>query len=181
MSNENNYLSIDIPDDIKEEIQTIQLQILKKDSQFKSVTIDNLHMTLLFFGQALKHLKKESFNNFELVLDKIINKYREGKPEIKFINPEIILFPPGKLNLYVIKYQVNKVGIEFYKELQESFSQYISGIKTESWVPHITIGKLRNNKIILTDTLKISQFVAETIKLSGKERCGNNIRKKLII
>lgn len=167
MPYENNYLSVKLPNDLKLKLKKIIDQISQKDPRFKSTSLEYLHMTLLFFGQKLKHLKESELHQLEEKLESILSDHFT----LLFIKPVLKRFPPEKLNLYVIKYSVSPDGHQLYAKLNVVLQKYLDGVAYQNWAPHITLGKLHDYSINMDSQLDSSyNWKAESIMISGSSR-----------
>lgn len=171
-ANRNNYLSFEIPYQIKQNIKQIQDLVKSIDVDFKPVDQETLHITLVFFGRSLRNLNKEDFKTF---LEKVEKVIKTEQWNIELNKGILTSFPPRKNNLLVINYLSNKDGVSFRSILNEELKDYVNS-KEPFWIPHITIGKLRSSNedidvIKQLDQSKIKSLIEDfkinTIKLSG--------------
>jgi 2'-5' RNA ligase len=90
---------------------------------------------------------------------------------MEFSAPTIQKCPPGKQNLVVISFKYNNDAIKLHKILYDVYGN--SEDKFENWIPHITLGKLRDNSVNLSElekninTLLDSTFISNSIYLAG--------------
>jgi 2'-5' RNA ligase len=167
MPYKNNYIAVSIPDTIKAQISLIQGVIKSIDPQFKEMGFNELHMTLVFLGKMFNGVKKEVIQDF----DKNVKDIIDGSFKMEFSNPIIQKFPPGKQNLVVIKFNYNENAFKLHKIMYDTYGN--NSDKFENWTPHITIGKLRDNTVDLSEvekninTMLDSKFNSDSIYLAG--------------
>jgi len=135
------FISVDIPADIKKEIQKIQKEI--PEFKGKLTEAKNLHLTLKFLGE---------------IDDKIITDVREKLKEIKFTSfetkiSEIGVFSPKYVRIVWLK-------LENFDKLQQEIDKKISSIfkKEERFMSHLTIArvkKLKNKNLFLKQLEKV--------------------------
>lgn len=144
------FLAIEIEPYIKNKIEESQEIILESESSnIKYVEKDNIHLTLKFFGdidddklEEIIDVINKSIKNYEAYTIKVVNI--GAFPNI--YNPRVIWTG--------IK-DKNKTTIKLIEELDKKFNK-IGFKKEKNYVPHITIGRVKNvsKKERLTDTLK---------------------------
>lgn len=163
MVNKNNYLSFVIPEELKQQIKKIQDNILLLDNKFKPMPLDALHITISFYGENMNRFNKIEIDKFFDDIDDCTN----WKSEIKLHSPIITNFPPGKDNLYIIKYNINQAGSNFVTNINDRFRHLLVIQDKEDWIPHITIGKMRDvNKYQYMDN-NLGDFHPTEIRLCG--------------
>jgi 2'-5' RNA ligase len=165
MVNKNNYLSFVIPGEIKLQIKEIQDKILSIDNKFKPIALDTLHMTISFFGENMSRFSKIEVDKFMSDIDDII---RNWKHNIRLYNPKVINFPPGKNNLYIILYTVDNNGRDLVKIINERLNHLLVHQDKEEWIPHITIGKMRDVSKYQSIDNNLGDFYPSHIQLSGQ-------------
>ena len=168
--NKNNYLSLGLTDVVLDELCDAQKAILRQhpDSGFEPVARDALHMTVCFFGEALQHLKEWERVEFSKDVQDTIHK----AGYIRLTNPRIVKFPPGKENLYVVRYDTNTAGQALVKNLKRRLARFCVHDKKDIWIPHVTLGKAR--RLGEVDYIFHSMLEPTEIKLCGKLRCNES-------
>ncbi|WP_456471562.1 RNA 2',3'-cyclic phosphodiesterase [Methanocaldococcus sp.] len=150
------FLAIDIPKDLKEEIYKFQKNF--KIKGIKLVEKENLHITIKFLGEV----DEETLNKI-LNLDLSINP---TKVKIKSLGT----FPNEN---YIRVIWIGAYGlIDIFKEIDEKLSA-IGFEKEKSYVPHLTIGRVKfiNNKRELKERIDkfkevdFGSFIADKVKL----------------
>lgn len=160
--NKNNYLSFEISENLLDEICAVQQRISEQyfNAGFQPVKRDTLHMTLCYFGTAYHRLKPSERQAFVNDLHDI------NVHSIKLINPRIECFPPGKGNLYILRYDTNRAGHELVRGLRQRFKHLCANDRIDEWIPHITLGKVRHIKHMgKIDNIYISDFNPTSLKL----------------
>lgn len=141
------FLAIEIEPYIKNKIEESQEIIADSESSnIKFVEIENIHLTLKFFGEIDE-------NQLEQITDIINQSIKKYEPyTIKIVN--IGAFP----NIYnprVIWTGIkdkNNTTVKLIEELDKKFNK-IGFKKEKNYVPHITIGRVKN----ISDKEKLSQ------------------------
>lgn len=161
------FLAIEIEPYIKNKIEESQEIIRESESsKIKYVERENIHLTLKFFGEIdddkleeITDIINKSIKNYEAYTIKVVNI--GAFPNI--YNPRVIWTG--------IK-DKNKTTIKLIEELDKKFSK-IGFKKEKSYVPHITIGRVKN----ISDKEKLSQ----TLKGINRKYHGKMEVKKIII
>ena len=166
---QNNYLSIDLPTEIKHNILRLQNVILVADPTFKPYPYDKLHLTLLFMGTKMAHWKEDKLIKFETFVTNIL---QSNKLSIQFDSPVVIKFPPGKENLFVIKYKPSKDCQTLFASLHNTLDHEC---EFDTWMPHITLGKTSKQKSDPKLECFGHGFIGTKILLSGKQRHNRDI------
>jgi 2'-5' RNA ligase len=170
MVNDNNYLSIMLPDNVKAELVIIQERIIKADKDFRPVQIDTLHMTIAFFGEKMRKFRKDDLKKFHQQIQQII---QDTDCDIKLSSPNIIKFPPGKDNLYVMSFDTNHNGQTLVKKIRKELGDMCVHIEP-NWMPHITLGKMRNKDNFQKVEHNLETFIPSGIMLCGKKPNGDD-------
>lgn len=161
------FLAIEIEPYIKNKIEESQEIIRESESsKIKYVERENIHLTLKFFGEIdddkleeITDIINKSIKNYEAYTIKVVNI--GAFPNI--YNPRVIWTG--------IK-DKNKTTIKLIEELDKKFSK-IGFKKEKSYVPHITIGRVKN----ISDKEKLSQ----TLNGINRKYHGKMEVKKIII
>ncbi|HRZ85855.1 MAG TPA: RNA 2',3'-cyclic phosphodiesterase [Candidatus Paceibacterota bacterium] len=143
------FISVEIPENIKEEIINIQNKLVEsKLFSGKLTEIENLHLTLKFLGEIDKNnveiikeeLKNIKFDTFEVELDKI------GVFDKNFIR--------------IIWISLRGKGLfELQRKIDESLTKFFK--KEERFMAHITISRPK----FVNDKKKLIEFI-EKMNLS---------------
>ncbi len=144
------FLAVDLPDEIKEEINRIKI----KGCIYKAVKKENLHITLKFLGQC---------NKTEII--KKIKKIKLTPAEAELGNTGA--FPSWK------NPRVLWVGVNNFERFYMGFSDVFGYEK--NFVAHITIGRIKKitNMRALQELrkhkIKHLKFILNNIKLKNSE------------
>ena len=137
------FVAIDIPEDIKKEIRSIQNKL--PNFLGKKTEIKNLHLTLKFLGEISEdklkdikeRLRKIKFNQFEAEIDKV------G------------VFYPDSIRIIWLH-------MKNCEKLQKTIDESLSGLfaKEQRFMSHLTIARVKNvkNKTIFLKELKRVKF-----------------------
>lgn len=161
------FLAVEIEPYIKNKIEESQEIIADSESSnIKFVEVENIHLTLKFFGE----IDEDKLEQITDILNKTLKNYKEYT--IKVVN--IGAFP----NIYnprVIWTGIkdkNNTTIKLIEDLDKKFNK-IGFKKEKNYVPHITIGRVKN----ISDKEKLSQ----TLKNLKKKYHGKMEVKKIYI
>ena len=161
----NTWLSFSFDDDNREQIFNVN-NALNKDN-INAMGYCDSHMTAVFFGKRLMGLNKEILKQINHAICEIIQKY---KVNITLKFEKFTLFPPDKQNIVVALYKPDKVLTSIVRDIKLKFPELCD--KTDEFIPHITIGKINNNKEMDIDS--INHY--PDLVISGLESCGNKIK-----
>lgn len=160
MSNHNAFLAVTLGEDLRDELAAAA-RALEEDTRnllglpigtgFDAADAGKLHMTFLFFGEQLQHLPVAEVHALHAGFQAAIQTAgaSAGTP-LAFQGFE--LFPPGKMNLVVARFEASAELIHLRNEVLDvcrkqgkSFpSCYFSQIEDEGiWSPHVTLGKIK--------------------------------------
>jgi 2'-5' RNA ligase len=139
----NNWLSISFPEEHRlflfELVKFLESSFESKNQKFNIMKKEDLHMTSVFLGKQFN--KKDHDKLFE-----IISRFNFN--ECKFVINSVILFPPTKNNLIIVKYDTDKVFHNELKKLRSAIRSELSyDIEDDDFIPHVTLGKLSLTKI----------------------------------
>jgi RNA 2',3'-cyclic 3'-phosphodiesterase len=151
------FISIDIPEDIKEEIINIQKQLPKFKG--KETEKENLHLTLKFLGEVderkieevKKRLREIKMNNFETEIDSI------GF----FDNRESKLYPQ---KLIIWLHMTN------CEEIQKRIDNQLFGLfePEKRFMAHLTIARIKNIKDKKKFIEKLNKIKISSLKFQVK-------------
>jgi 2'-5' RNA ligase len=131
-------------------------------SRVKWVEEENLHFTIFFFGEIDINISQKIIN----VIDANKRNFKPFKVELKGIS-----FFPNTKNPRVIFFDVSKGANEMkniYEILYPEINK-ITRIKKESFVPHLTIGRIKDIlfeddiKILINEKIDIREFLINKI------------------
>lgn len=138
MSQVRAFLAIDLDDDLKPKINKIIKEFKKTDTKIKYVELNNLHLTLKFFGDI-------DTNGLELLQDTIKNVVSEFKP-FK-INIKSCGAFPNNNHIKVIWLGIEDDAIlkELHDKLDKEFTR-LGFDKDKKFSTHLTIGRMKSAK-----------------------------------
>ncbi|MCD6476569.1 MAG: RNA 2',3'-cyclic phosphodiesterase [Candidatus Aenigmarchaeota archaeon] len=145
------FIGIDISDDLKEKIAKIQKRFSNFD--IKLVEKENLHINLIFLGDIENDkidLIKKIMNKISLKPFKVNINGAGAFPSLDYIRVVWLNIEP-KENI-----------IEMYNLLKEGLKQ-LGFSEEKSYVPHLTIGRVKSNrnKDKLTSLIKEQSYIGE--------------------
>lgn len=157
----NVWVSLAIPPEYRNTLDEINKQIKTVlGERYDTMDHDMYHMTTLFLGDKFKDFKK---------LEQTLNEYNYSEYALEF--DQIVMFPPDKKNLLVIKFKQNsklKNDVIIMKKVIENNDP------VEDFLPHITLGKLRTTKGNKATTKEEKEFSQLVETIIGKINQSNN-------
>ncbi|RAP52575.1 MAG: 2'-5' RNA ligase [Methanosphaera sp. rholeuAM270] len=143
------FLAIEIDDYIKNKIDETQHIIRENNSaNIKYVEKENIHLTIKFFGE----INDKQIGNISEIVQSTVEKYEEYSLKVVNIGAFPNIYRPRVIWTAV---KDKNVSMNLIKELDEKFNK-IGFKKEKDYVPHITIGRVKDiaDKDVLTNTLK---------------------------
>ncbi len=138
MSQVRAFLAIDLDDDLKPKINKIIKQFKQIDTRIKYVELNNLHLTLKFFGEI-------DTEGLKLLENKIANVVSEFKPfNIKIKSCGAF---PNNNHIKVIWIGIDEDSIikELHDKLDDEFVK-LGFDKDKKFSTHLTIGRMKSSK-----------------------------------
>lgn len=137
MPNNNNWLSFNIPDNVREQLCIVQSEI-QNEYNFNPMSYNDLHMTIYFFGEKIRN--KNIYYKVGQIINSIFNKN-----EYKFKFKGYSYFPYNKPHYIVALYDIDSDTNNLVKQLNNEISKLGIGLNTEFniYTPHITLGKIK--------------------------------------
>jgi len=152
------FIAIELPDNLKEEIASIQSKLKSSSADVKWVDCNNIHLTLKFLGNA----DCDKISKLNTLLDKTAASYKKFESDIFRLGA----FPKIEYPR-VIWIGINK-NCSLIEEIEDKIDEgcFRIGFKREerSFSAHLTIGRVRSgkNKQALKQSL-ISQEISSRI------------------
>ncbi len=142
------FLAIEIDEKLLDKIDEVQKQFAECEAPVKYVETENLHCTLKFFGEIDE-------NKLNDIIDAIESKIKNHEP-FKISIKKTGVFPNER---YIRVLWLGMEDIEPFANLQKDLDEDFMkmGFKKErSYVPHLTIGRVKGakNKAELLSKLK---------------------------
>lgn len=144
------FLAIEIEDFIKDNIDKTQNIIRNQEcANINFVKSQNIHLTLKFFGDIDQNQQKQISN----IVKECVEEYEEY--ELKLVNIGAFRNIYNPRVIWIGIKDKNKTTINIIKKLDEEFNK-IGFKKEKDYVPHITIGRVKNisDKDKLTNIIK---------------------------
>ena len=150
MSSVRAFLAIPLPRQLQESIRVIQTELQASIAEARWTRPENLHLTLHFFGE----IDQETLEKLKVSVLSIKGCQRPFQVEVKGLGafpnpyrPRVIwlgLKPRGQLE-------------QLHRAIEPCLSQ--AGLTTDSrpYSPHLTIGRLRGDKLDLTELFSSMQ------------------------
>jgi 2'-5' RNA ligase len=150
MSSVRAFLAIPLPRQLQESIRVIQTELQASIAEARWTRPENLHLTLHFFGE----IDQETLEKLKVSMLSIKGCQRPFQVEVKGLGafpnpyrPRVIwlgLKPRGQLE-------------QLHRAIEPCLSQ--AGLTTDSrpYSPHLTIGRLRRDKLDLTELFSSMQ------------------------
>lgn len=142
------FLAIEIDEKLLDKIDDVQKQFAECEAPVKYVETENLHCTLKFFGE----IDEDKVNDIIKVIENKIENHEPFKVNIKKSG----VFPNER---YIRVLWLGMEDVEPFSNLQKDLDEEFvkMGFKKErSYVPHLTIGRVKGakNKAELLSKLK---------------------------
>ena len=138
MSQIRSFLAIDLDEDLKPKINDLINEFQEIDAKVKYVELENLHLTLKFFGD----IDDEGLNLLTEAIEKVVSKFKPFKINIKSCGAF-----PNKKHIRVIKLGIEDDTIlkDLHKKLDKEFVQ-LGFDKDKKFSTHLTIGRVKSAK-----------------------------------
>lgn len=156
MPNRNAYLAVALDDAVlaslacsAEALRQDAGALLSSEDSLRFDPQEALHMTFIFFGEALRELPAEELRSLHAAVQTATASSEAAAAPLEFLHFE--LFPPGKLNQVAARFAATpslrllRAGVlEQLRRLAPSLPRrFWAGIEEEGdWLPHVTLGKL---------------------------------------
>lgn len=132
------FLAIDIDEDLKPKIYKIIREFKQTDANIKYVELENLHLTLKFFGDI-------DTNGLKLLEKAIVNVVREFEP-FKINIKGCGAFPnTNRIKVIWVGIEDDAILKDLHKKLDNEFSK-IGIDKDKRFSTHLTIGRMKSAK-----------------------------------
>ena len=159
---DNNWISLNIPDDALDSIIKVINSLETRLKQFKGYKKEDLHMTFFYMGKHLQTMPKEELEKFKDYMKLYDNQnYCLDSSSISYY-PE----PKGK-NL-VILFKGDEQLMEDNKRFENEMNK--RGYTCYPFIPHITIGKVISKRRIPFNIPKIDiSYISNSLNIDGKK------------
>lgn len=148
------FLAVDLDESLQDKISEVQKQIGDVNAQIKFVEPENLHFTLKFLGE----ISKEKAEKISAMIEGKIGNYAPFVISIKGTG----VFPhPGYVRVVWLGVEDSGPYSRIQRDLDEEFVKM--GFKKErSYVPHLTIGRVKgaqNKEALLSKINELEDVV----------------------
>ena len=132
------FLAIDLDEDLKPKINDLIKEFQEIDAKVKYVELENLHLTLKFFGD----IDEEGLNLLTEAIENVVSKFNPFKINIKSCGAF-----PNKKRIRVIKLGIEDDSVlkDLHKQLDNEFVQ-LGFDKDKKFSTHLTIGRVKSAK-----------------------------------
>lgn len=166
MANKNAFLGVHIDEDTVSALDDVakaleddaaRLLGMPQGTGFDAQETASLHMTFLFFGEYLRALPAAELKRLhEGICTRVSNALAgHESPTTPLVFQGFELFPPGKMNLVVARFQPSESLLALRQSILDlchesgvslpaSFFSLIAG--EGAWSPHVTLGKIRASR-----------------------------------
>jgi len=167
MSNHNSFLAVALDDSLLQSVDNAARALQASPSEllhmssgvgFDPVRTDALHMTFLFFGEHLRNLPTAELHSLHTAVQALVQAAataEAGGPTAPLAFRGFELFPPGKNNLVVARFESTPELLRLrtailaacHEHAVSMPASYFSLIEGEgAWSPHVTLGKIRASR-----------------------------------
>ena len=145
MPNKNNWLSFTITNDNRDTINNINMMIKDTITDLDIIDHNLIHMTCVFFGKLLQGKTKKVLTQANNVIIEYIEKLKEMDITLFFERYDYLPFNKKPKKLLVAIYKDDKKLKSWNLNLRKQLNKLgICGYITDDFMPHITIGKIKN-------------------------------------
>ena len=152
------FIAIEIPEEIKEYISTIQNQLSYNYSKIKPVTKQQMHLTLKFLGEVQPNKAKETIEALKQIKFKKFN-----------FNLDSVGIFPNKSNIRVVWLGLKPEEdiINLQKEIDDKLERLFD--KDRDFKPHITLCRVKHieNKNAFIEKIKNLRIESKNIDVSS--------------
>jgi 2'-5' RNA ligase len=167
------FLAIELEEDLKENVSTIQKEFKSIDTDIKYVSPENMHLTLKFFGD----INLDMVEKLSLKIENVLSNYSQFNLKLKGCGN----FPtPNNIKVIWIGFEDSETLSSLQKELDNEFNDL--GFKKErDYKSHLTIGRMKTpknkelvkntiakNKNIEIGQMKVSKIILKKSTLTPK-------------
>jgi len=131
------FIAIELPQDIKENLQSLQEELKKANADVKWVKPENIHLTLKFLGyvpasqipEIIQELKSglDGFGTFSVEIAKLGSFPEKGKPRVIWTGVN-----SGSENI-----------VRLQNKVEDFLKKFNFPIEERKYTPHLTIGRVR--------------------------------------
>eukprot|EP00747_Dinoflagellata_sp_TGD_P210761 gnl/TRDRNA2_/TRDRNA2_84018_c0_seq2.p1 gnl/TRDRNA2_/TRDRNA2_84018_c0~~gnl/TRDRNA2_/TRDRNA2_84018_c0_seq2.p1 ORF type:complete len:220 (+),score=42.91 gnl/TRDRNA2_/TRDRNA2_84018_c0_seq2:68-727(+) len=161
MSNRNSFLAVVLDDATTSALDSAARAIcgspaellgLDEDCGFDPMPEESLHMTFIFFGEHLRELLAVQLRGLHSAVQEEVAAVATCAAAAPLVFSGFELFPPGKMNLVVARFEAPEVLLHLHAAVLEACKKHGASIPSSvwhrlagdgAWTPHVTLGKIR--------------------------------------
>lgn len=141
------FLAISLPHELKTSIRDLQRNLQAKIPAVRWTNPENLHLTLHFFGEVAQ----ETLEKIKVSVLSVKRCHRPFLVEVKGLGA----FPnPRRPRIIWLGLEPKDPLRKLHKDYQNILQRAGVATETQTYSPHLTIGRLRQQKPDLTDLLE---------------------------
>lgn len=184
MPNRNAYLAVCFSECTRHALVVLQDELeahLEQDGHaFDRMSVDGLHMTFLFAGESLGRMRADELAAWHAQTRAVIKETARPSGDANMHFSGIDVFPPGKCNLLVARFEVPPWLTEQQRVIEAA--AHAAGVRCSTseakagygvWAPHVTLGKVRAKRAEVTAAAsRAAKSVNTMCRREAKEGCG---------
>lgn len=152
------FIALEIPDNSKKELDTLQNKLKTIIPEFKTSDADKLHLTIAFVGEQPDNLKE--------ALTEVISKAVEGIPPFSFTPAYIDGFPHlhnARIIWIGVKGDIDKLHLIRHR-IKDGLQTLNLDVDDRRFIPHIALGKLSNFAITAYEEVNLQKLEQISLK-----------------
>lgn len=145
LSNKNIYVELYIPQELRDELTTINTMISTEIPNYNPMTYSGLHMTIAYIGDIANYAKSvnKSIKGLLAELTDVLTEFN-NQGHLKSIQFKGYDFFSEKRNLIVARYTISHDEYLRILDLKKICASLFGAPVESDFVPHITMGKIQN-------------------------------------
>ena len=157
MASRISYLQVRLPPNLRSTLHILSLalqqHVVERGGSFDAMNEDDLHMTILFTGDSfLPKLPRDTLVKWHASVAEAVSSISVSDDALTALRVEgLALFPPGKENLVVALFLASPALHTLHASLRSLLPPELQarnhGSRSQCWVPHVTLGKLRGSAL----------------------------------
>ena len=145
MPNKNNWLSFVLKKEIRNTINEINNKIKNKIKNLEIIDYNLIHITCVFFGKSLQGKTINILKSANKIIMEYIKKLKEMNITLIFDRFDYLPFNKKEKKLLIAIYKNNNKLKSWNLNLRkELYKLGICNYITDDFMPHVTIGKVKN-------------------------------------
>lgn len=136
------FIGMRLPKETRDALQKEWSKVTGVPTNYRPVTPENWHFTIAFLGQ----IPEEHFHALESLLETAV----ERPPKGAFLLTDFQTFPTKHPSYVVIRAVAEQKDewTKFVNRLRDIVSVAAPDVDRKFWTPHITIGRVKNRRIL---------------------------------